>query len=306
MPLLPLQGNDTLCYGSGDAGVTVLNKFAAVDKWLEHATSQMKLAPHWVRDQVMYTGGDVEVHFGKDMNFYLLDLARTFPPEDPISYQMQHKAPKVISNAVFFRMMRPELLSCWASITGDQFPVSSDVFSRWGEESSDVHNSIAKQCCSFMFEHQIPLLAAALADSDSIRSGSLATIFHKHGVNLRHLALVGIICVQPLVRTQIAEQIVIRVLKCLIRQFLRDNYKVLESIIRDGGLQKHVSGLVDHIKALSHGETIHSMQGNIESRFGPKAILLLQACSSNMDLNRCVMSVYENFASIILEVSNVL
>jgi hypothetical protein len=79
MPFLPVQGHITLCYGSADAGATVMNRYGTVDKWLKDAATQLKLAPHLVRGQVMYTG-DVEVHLGKDMNLYLIDLARTFPP----------------------------------------------------------------------------------------------------------------------------------------------------------------------------------------------------------------------------------
>jgi hypothetical protein len=121
-------------------------------------------------------------------------------------------------------MLKPELLVKWASSTNSQFPISSDALSRWGVDSSEIHDSTARACCSFMFEHQIPILAEELMRTGHL--GSLTSLFHKHGVNIRHLALVGMICFKPSVRLVIAEEIVIRVINCLTRGFLREQYNL--------------------------------------------------------------------------------
>jgi hypothetical protein len=190
MPLVPVNGPETLCYGSSDAGNSITSKFAAVDRWMSLAAEQLCLAAHPVDDLIMYTGGDVEVHLGLDNNFYLLDVARVFPPEDPHLYQRFHEVPFLNTNSVFYRMLRPEILRLWAEFAGKQYVVSSDSFSRWGEQDAEIHNKVSNTCSFFLFVHQIPLVVAELEAStrDQVqkdvslrtRLTRLTTILHKN------------------------------------------------------------------------------------------------------------------------------
>lgn len=50
----------------------------------------------------------MEGHRGLDGRFYLLDLARAFPPECP--FEVQAHLELAPPHAVFFRMLRPEFL----------------------------------------------------------------------------------------------------------------------------------------------------------------------------------------------------
>ena len=86
---LPVFGGETLVYGSNDGGKTVRNS----DKKFAQAIARMgrhfNLASHisGVDDTTtLYTGTDVEGHLEKSRGrYYILDLARLFPPESPSS-----------------------------------------------------------------------------------------------------------------------------------------------------------------------------------------------------------------------------
>jgi hypothetical protein len=67
-----------------------------------------------------------EVHAGRDGRTYLLDMARAFPPEDPLVVKHLSYHPQVI----FSRLLRPELLQ---HMKLKQLPaLSSDSLSMWG------------------------------------------------------------------------------------------------------------------------------------------------------------------------------
>ncbi|KAG5175597.1 CLU domain-containing protein [Tribonema minus] len=80
---LPL-GAATLISGSSDGGINVVGVGdAEVARVLEEAAARLRLRPHPCRGTTVYSGADVEVHKGLDGNLYMLDLARSMPPEDP-------------------------------------------------------------------------------------------------------------------------------------------------------------------------------------------------------------------------------
>jgi len=116
---------------------------------------QLHLAEHLVgssRGPVqLWLAGDVEGHRGSDKKLYLLDLARTFPPEDP---RLSHLP--LCHSAVFFRLIRPELLRLLKS---EGFPpLSSDSFTNWGRPDM-AHNVNARNATGYLIYEQIPKLA---------------------------------------------------------------------------------------------------------------------------------------------------
>lgn len=84
--LLPLSDH-SLVYGSKDAGKHVLMKHAPFNKCMEEVAKVLNLAPHMVGPSHelvrLHAAVDIEGHVGMDNRFYLLDLARSFPPEAP-------------------------------------------------------------------------------------------------------------------------------------------------------------------------------------------------------------------------------
>ena len=110
MTQLPLS-RAHLVYGSKDAGRTVHNDIAEFSEHMAAAGQALHLAPHPVGGCLLHTAGDVEGHVDPDGNKYLLDLARTFPPESPA--ECKHLPPS--GNSVFYRQLRPEFLQRLAS-----------------------------------------------------------------------------------------------------------------------------------------------------------------------------------------------
>lgn len=155
MPLLPINTKDTLVYGSNDGGKKVVADPQFHDQ-LAGVCAQLHLAEHLVASSEgptkLWLAGDVEGHRGTDGRLYLLDLARTFPPEDP--RLSCHLPPS--TSAVWFRLIRPELLR----ILKQQKlpPLSSDSFTKWG--SLDLsHNRNARSATEFLLNEQIPRFA---------------------------------------------------------------------------------------------------------------------------------------------------
>ena len=117
---LPLSKN-SLCYGSADAGVTVHNSEEKVGEMMRELGKQLNIAEHKVNQSLIVGPGDIEGHKGSDGKFYLLDLARLFPPERPENNANAYK--------IWFQLLRPELVLKAANFIGR--PLCSDVFSSW-------------------------------------------------------------------------------------------------------------------------------------------------------------------------------
>lgn len=171
MPLLPIRGSETMIYGSCDGGHTVLAD-PLIHQYLSGICSHLHLAEHLVISDIgsvkLWVAGDVEGHRGHDGRLYLLDLARTFPPEDP--RLVTHLPP--CSSAIWFRLIRPEFLRLIK--IQNMAALSSDSFSKWG--SADMsHNQNARKATEYLLQTQIPKLAwhlASFLNSVSLGAGS--------------------------------------------------------------------------------------------------------------------------------------
>ena len=106
MPLLSISSS-TLIYGSADAGRNVYN--AADDEWLSaavrDAAEYLHLSGHTVKGKTLYSAGDVEIHRISDELYYMIDLARCFPPEDPL-VAAQVGGYDLNNRAIFYRKLR--------------------------------------------------------------------------------------------------------------------------------------------------------------------------------------------------------
>ncbi|CAM9842696.1 unnamed protein product, partial [Ectocarpus sp. 6 AP-2014] len=80
--VLPVN-KESLRYGSSNGGKTVHNEDEGLAKKLKAAAKKLNLRTHRVNDKDMYSACDIEGHVGEGGSHYLLDFARTFPPESP-------------------------------------------------------------------------------------------------------------------------------------------------------------------------------------------------------------------------------
>ena len=78
--LLPIN-KETICYGSSDGGETVHASGENLCLMMKTVGQELHLAPHLVKNKMLYGPGDQEVHLGLDGRYYCLDLARVFPCE---------------------------------------------------------------------------------------------------------------------------------------------------------------------------------------------------------------------------------
>ncbi|ELR18277.1 uncharacterized protein ACA1_370310 [Acanthamoeba castellanii str. Neff] len=213
MSTLPI-GIDTLLYGSGDAGKTVKADNVLLNEAMEKAGEHLNLASHLVGDKMITGPGDIEGHLGRDGRFYVIDYARTFPPEGP--------PPNLDGwdrRSVFYELLRPELVQ--------RYPrqLSSDAFSNWQlhEPRMKTLNDEVTKARHYLHHVVIPEFAEKLKDpqftesffpsvyhpsfifnqkrrhrqqlimgrsaqwNDEKDETLLCYSLHKHGINVRHL-----------------------------------------------------------------------------------------------------------------------
>ena len=179
--------------GSGDGGVTVRTSDEKFNQMMIQFGEYLHLRPHRVSNAILSSAGDVEDHYGHDGRYYLLDLARTFPPESP------NDTPHLIAHpqAVFFRLLRPEFLQILKN-TNALPPLNSDGLTNWARLEPNVqsHNADIKHATQIMIQDLVPKFASwlqqwVLTASHQEKSNiQLATLLHKRGINVRHIGLV--------------------------------------------------------------------------------------------------------------------
>lgn len=133
--LLPISGASTICYGTGNSGVTLHNSQPRLTRKMQLAGRTLNLKPHTVWDrvgatkEVFHVAADVEGHLGFDGKFYVVDTARVFPPTAHCKtdrYQQAIPKPKGVH---LYRLFRPEYVKL------NPTPLSSDAFTRLGSSA---------------------------------------------------------------------------------------------------------------------------------------------------------------------------
>jgi hypothetical protein len=191
MSLLPI-GKDSLKYGSADAGKTMHFDVPAINEKMKQAGEALNLKGHiagFAKYQVnlCYGPGDIECHLGKDGKFYVLDFARTFPPEAILPGTTPQKG------QILFKLLRPEL------VKSNPVPLSSDSFTGFGmgDPAHKTHNREVAEATDRLLTKVIPELAKKILKEEprsdgscitlSVLDGSLITEIHKEGINVRHM-----------------------------------------------------------------------------------------------------------------------
>jgi len=194
------------------------------------AARALHLAKHqtiWQKTQ--YMAADVEIYEGTDKRIYGLDLARLFPPEHP--EMVPHLGSSGKDQAIFFRLQRPELLQKRKELKAA--PLSSDALSNFAKSARDYEqqNEEVAKSTAFLVKGVIPEFATTFEKEklpeaeDQISKTrihiSLASRFHKAGVNNRHMGLVRSLIGSEKHRSALLVEMVARTLKNLLRGLLR-------------------------------------------------------------------------------------
>lgn len=142
--LLPINKDETLVYGSGNGGKTVINTDPISSTLMEEFGRRMNLKAHSAgRDLISSVHGpaDIEVHLGTDGRYYVLDLARVFPPEAPTAARNH-----------LFNLLRPEFVQTYS------VALSSDAFSRMVpvNDEARLNNDDVRRATQFLLEKTIP------------------------------------------------------------------------------------------------------------------------------------------------------
>lgn len=179
---LPIN-TETIVYGSADAGRTVHNESEEVSNVMQEFGHDLNLREHRVFNTLIMGPGDLEVHKGLDGFHYMIDFARTFPPEAP--------GENAHPQSIFYRLLRPEL------VRTNPKPLSSDAFSGWqsGDTQSEEMNEDVEEATKRLFDTVIPSypLSSFLAhDFQALFRSEVCNIsdVHRRGINLRHLGIV--------------------------------------------------------------------------------------------------------------------
>lgn len=272
MPFLPID-KKTIIYGSCDGGQTVHNRKTGLSEALELAAQDLHLCGHEVcgSGKKLHAAGDVEGHQGFDNSFYLLDLARSFPPEDPVT--MTHLEP--IGEPRFYRVFRPEMLRIFR--TEGLAALSPDALTRWGstnKEESEKHNANVKFASQWMVDKHIPACASELDDAyktgdnntgaQSIEENGgihkLSVFIHRMGLNLRHLGLLRNHCRVAKIKNQLLFRMVAASLTSLLRAQLRSvlsedqaGNKRQSLILAQSRMRRKVAGFLNLVSGSGRG-----------------------------------------------------
>ena len=286
LSILPIEGYNTLQYGSKDAGKT-LYYTNGIAKKMKEVGERLQLKGHRVcgAKPLIYGPGDIEGHLGTDGKYYVLDFARVFPPE----------CPSGPGRDIYYKLLRPEFLRKRG------IPLSSDAYSGFGKDNPED--------CKEVYAATLYLFTTVVEDfvkrqcskitKENYKQYRLTEQLHQNGLNCRHLGRVrnallneniillsssklnnnnnnsnnGLLNINFL-RNYLLSEMLARLLTCILRNFLRIEMKktkiaaredpyidlvfrflkyVLEPPIPDppGGCSKHLNPL-DQSKKLDY------------------------------------------------------
>ena len=195
MSLLPIN-NDTLVYGTNDGGILVHNSNLKLSKLMKEAAEMINIKKHicglrtmsgmrlrgW---QELYSPADLEGHVGKDGNFYLIDFARTLPPEAPIPGS---------KSAHLYQLLRPEFIKSYEE------PLCSDAFSGFlmADPLVNVHNESVKNASEYLHKDLIPRFVRdslvwqirEAQERKNLHEFPITEAIHAKGICMRHIGLI--------------------------------------------------------------------------------------------------------------------
>eukprot|EP01129_Flabellula_baltica_P016706 TRINITY_DN9040_c0_g1_i1.p1 TRINITY_DN9040_c0_g1~~TRINITY_DN9040_c0_g1_i1.p1 ORF type:complete len:1267 (-),score=259.51 TRINITY_DN9040_c0_g1_i1:9-3788(-) len=173
--LLPIEG---IVYGTANAGKTIYSEPEDMKlmEELEAIRGKFNLRPHWVSDgekvlHKMIFAADVEIHrsSSKEDSYYLLDLGRFFPTNNP--------------QKPFVHLFRPEALESVDYPKG----ISADCYSGFGRvDATELNEDLREYIKIFM----LSAVDNFFKEAELILYGDreyLPSKMHTLGLNIRHL-----------------------------------------------------------------------------------------------------------------------
>ncbi|KAL6050938.1 Clu domain-containing protein [Balamuthia mandrillaris] len=151
MSLLPIA-NSTLVYGSSNSGRTVQDSNPQVRRLMAAAAKKLNLKRHTAgvltsTAKPLWGPCDMEGHIGLDGRFYVIDLARAFPPETP---------DPMVPRGHLYRLLRPEFVANYP------LPLSSDAFSGFGashEKERKENEQEVSDATDYLYSVLVPKFA---------------------------------------------------------------------------------------------------------------------------------------------------
>jgi hypothetical protein len=165
--ILPIKAGEqgTIRYGSPDGGKHVYDADAELRKLMEQAGKRLNLKGHMAGQtkgerKFLFSPCDIEGHEGTDGRFYVIDLARVFPPA----------AEEGVRRTYLYRLLRPEFVKTYHK------PLSSDAFSLFGgadnNANAEGHDKEVQEATNYLLESKIPAFAAWL-DEQVFKNGTI-------------------------------------------------------------------------------------------------------------------------------------
>ena len=117
----------------------------------------------------------LECHKGNDGYYYVIDVARLFPPEN--------SNPK-LKGSFLYRLFRKEFVM---NREYNPLPLSSDAFSYFGKDNHGEHNKEIEESTNKLMNIVIPQFSKELSTRKnlSIESINITKEIHNHGINIR-------------------------------------------------------------------------------------------------------------------------
>ena len=226
--VLPIS-KDTLKYGSCDSGVHVKTLDEKLNSLMELTGKCLNLQEHYAgtvlqQGSFIYSCGDLEVHLGTDNRYYVLDFARSFPPESP-PRDRKLRNPR----AVYYRLLRPEFVRSY------EFPLSPDAFTPWGSKDKNYkqYNSIVLLATKKLLNKIIPEFAKRFDEQYETIENKLITEIHRIGINVRHLGQIRNHCKSPSCRDVLKIEMIVRVVKNQLRDLMRSTMRQVKGLSQE-------------------------------------------------------------------------
>ncbi len=223
--VLPIS-RDTIVYGSNNSGKTVLDSSPECSLRMRRAGEQLNIKGHLcgvtrgVPQPMLWGPTDIEGHLGTDGRFYVIDLARVFPPTCLDAH---------VKETFLYELMRPE----W--VAENPVPLSSDAFSGFSSFRMDsIDNREVFESSQRLVNVRVPEFAqwldtAMLVPTFAKKALKMLTEeLHRRGINCRYLGRVRARCVTEAAREVLLVEIVARVVKNLLNERLRVLSKTLK------------------------------------------------------------------------------
>ena len=187
--VLPIKNEETLIYGSSDAGKTIFHSDKG-EHLMKNVSELLNIAPHHVchLEENFYGPFDIEVHLGFDGRLYVVDPARIMPSE-----VIDERCTKIMGSSLVC-LHRPEFVR----ILED--PVNPDAMLRictdpntsgQRKKLQEAFNKYQKDRFVFFALKMSKLTTKALTKNpskiDLWEKLGLIEAFHRNGFNVRHL-----------------------------------------------------------------------------------------------------------------------